>query len=202
MFNETFIQIFNNVWPMCLITLTILVSLRVTYLLMYKPDYALYQELLKLLFIIYIMCLFYVVTFQDVSWSTSNFIPFKEILRYNVGSRSFFKNIAGNLIMFIPFGFFAGYYLKPKKVSPILLLSVLVSTIIETTQLLIGRVFDIDDIILNVLGGVLGYIIYSNIHWIEEHLPKALRKEWVYNIIMIVIIVIIVVYFGRIIIGG
>jgi len=169
---------------------------------MYKPDYALYQELLKLLFIIYIMCLFYVVTFQDVSWSTSNFIPFKEILRYNVGSRSFFKNIAGNLIMFIPFGFFAGYYLKPKKVSPILLLSVLVSTIIETTQLLIGRVFDIDDIILNVLGGVLGYIIYSNIHWIEEHLPKALRKEWVYNIIMIVIIVIIVVYFGRIIIGG
>lgn len=202
MFNETFIQIFNNVWPMCLITLTIVVSLRVTYLLMYKPDFSLYRELLTLLFIIYIMCLFYVVTFQDVSWSTSNFIPFKEIFRYDIGSRAFFKNIAGNLIMFIPFGFFASYYLKPKKVGPIFLLSALLSTVIESTQLLIGRVFDIDDIILNVVGGLLGYLIYSNLHWIEEHLPKALKKEWIYNIIMIIIIVVIVVYFGRIIIGG
>ena len=37
----------------------------------------------------------------------------------------------------------------------------LVSISIETTQLLIGRIFDIDDIILNIIGGMLGYLIYK-----------------------------------------
>ena len=32
-----------------------------------------------------------VVTFQDVSWSTSNFTPFKEIFRYEIGDRLFYK---------------------------------------------------------------------------------------------------------------
>ena len=202
MFNETFIQIFNNVWPMCLIALTIVISLRVTYLLMYKTNFTLYKELLGLLFIIYVMCLFYVVTFQDVSWSKSNFIPFREIFRYNFGSRAFIKNIMGNLIMFIPFGFFASYYLKPRKIKPIFLLSVLLSTVIETTQSVIGRVFDVDDIILNIIGGSVGYLVYSNIHWLEGRLPSFLKKDWVYNIIMVIIILAIIIYFGRIIIGG
>lgn len=34
------------------------------------------------------------------------------------------------------------------------------SVTVETTQLLIGRVFDIDDIILNIIGGIVGYGIY------------------------------------------
>lgn len=84
--------------------------MRITYILKYKVDFILYKELFSLLFVIYVMCLFYVVTFQDVSWSTSNFIPFKEIFRYEFGTKLFFKNVIGNMIMFVPFGFFVSYF--------------------------------------------------------------------------------------------
>ena len=50
--------------------------------------------MLALSFIIYILCLFQVVTFQDdTSWASNDFIPFKEILRYNITSRLFLKNV-------------------------------------------------------------------------------------------------------------
>ena len=35
-----------------------------------------------------------------------------------------------------------------------------ISVIIELIQLKIGRAFDIDDIILNIVGGILGYFLY------------------------------------------
>ena len=66
--------------------------------------------------IIYILCLFQIVTVQDtVYWSTNNFIPFKEIFRYEFGSKVFIHNIIGNIILFIPFGFFVSSILKTKK---------------------------------------------------------------------------------------
>jgi len=82
-----------------------------------KKQVVLYRELLSLLFVIYVLCLFYVVTFQDVSWSTSNFVPFQEMFRYDFGSRLFIKNVLGNMLLFIPYGFFMAYYLKIKKPS-------------------------------------------------------------------------------------
>ena len=113
-------------------------------------------------FIIYILCLFQVVTFtDDVTWASNNFIPFKEILRYNVTSRLFIKNVIGNMIMFLPFGFFISYYLENVKAIFNIILTLIASVAIEIVQLAIGRVFDVDDIILNVCGGLLGYFIYG-----------------------------------------
>ena len=80
-------------WPMIAIGVIIAVLLRTTYLIVNKQKLILHEELLKLCFIIYILCLFYAVTFQDVSWSSHNYIPFKEILRYDLGSSLFYKNI-------------------------------------------------------------------------------------------------------------
>ena len=140
-------------------------------------------------FIMYVIALFEVVTFQDVSWSSSNFIPFKEMLRYEFGTKLFFKNVVGNMIMFIPFGFFTSYFLKLKKIYSVFILTLLTSITIETTQLLIGRVFDIDDILLNILGGLIGYFIFKIIYKI-----KFLKKESIYNIIISVILILIVLY--------
>ena len=42
------------------------------------------------------------------------------------------------------------------------------SVSIESTQLIIGRIFDIDDIILNIIGGMLGYGIYFILQKIGE----------------------------------
>ena len=194
MFDITVKNILANTWPMILIITIILSSLRIAYILKYKEKFKFYEEMLKLGFIIYIMSLFYVVTFQDVSWSTSNFIPFKEVFRYQLFSERFFRNVVGNLIMFMPYGFFVSYFLKLDQKRQIFLMSLLVSVTIEVTQLIIGRVFDVDDIMLNVCGGMLGYFVYRLIHKFKSKLPNFFKNEIFYNIVVTLLIGIILIY--------
>ncbi|MGI6325309.1 MAG: VanZ family protein [Bacilli bacterium] len=157
-------MVIEDTWPMIAIASTIIVSIRLVWLYRHKKVIVYHHELLSLLFLWYILILFQVVTFQDVSWSTSNFTPFKEIFRYEIGDRLFYKNVVGNFMMFVPFGFFVSYYLKFKKIYEILLMSLIASTTIEYIQLVIGRVFDVDDIILNLGGALIGYIVYRVIY--------------------------------------
>lgn len=188
--SSTIQGVINFTWPMVVISAIILVSFRICYLIKSKQKLVLYKELSMLIFGIYILCLFQVVTFQDdVSWATNNFIPFKEIMRYNITSRLFFKNVLGNMIMFLPFGFFVSYYLKSEKLTLPLFLILIASISIEVVQLLIGRVFDVDDIILNILGGLLGYGIYYILRRIGERLPNFVRKEWFLNTLSVVILI-------------
>lgn len=176
-------------WPMVLISCVVIVSLRVSYLIKNHEKFVIYKELLSLSFLIYIMCLFQVVTFQDdTTWSSNNFIPFKEIMRYNMGSRLFFKNVIGNMVMFLPYGFFVSYYLDNKKLSLTFTLTLITSVAIETVQLIIGRIFDIDDIILNVIGGTLGFYIYHTFDMIGNKFSKVLKNEWFLNILSILVL--------------
>lgn len=198
MFETTIVNILSNIWPMVVIFTVILVSYRLVYLKKYQEKFVLYKEVLLLAFIIYIMSLFYVVTFQDVSWSTSNFIPFKEIFRYDFGSFKFMKNVIGNMIMFLPYGFFISYFLKLEKKKTVICLSIIVSLAIEVTQLLIGRVFDIDDIILNICGGLCGYFMYRFLVTIKNHLPKFLKNDVAYNVVIIIAISLAIWYLYQI----
>lgn len=180
-------------WPMILISVIILVSFRVIYLIKNKEKMVLYKELLMLSFIIYILCLFQVVTFQDdTSWASNNFVPFREILRYNITSKLFIKNVLGNMIMFMPFGLFASLYLKVEKINLPLMLTIIASVSIETVQLVIGRVFDVDDIILNVIGALLGFAIYRLIYKFNNKIPEKYRKNWLLDIIIVIIIILVV----------
>lgn len=194
MFKSAITEIVNNVWPLLVIVSVIVISLRIAYIIKYKPKVIFYKEMLMFGFIIYVLCLFYVVTFQDVSWSTSNYVPFKEMFRYTIGSRMFFKNVIGNMIMFLPFGFFVAYFLKLNKARYILLLSLIVSVTVETIQKSIGRVFDVDDIILNVIGGLFGFIIFKFIYFLKSKSPEFLKKDIIYNIIIVVIIALMIAY--------
>ena len=194
MIRQSLLEIIGEVWPTILISSVIAISMRITYVVKNKQEFIFYKELLSFVFIIYVLCLFYVVTFQDVGWSSSNFIPFKEMFRYNIGSRLFIKNVLGNIIMFAPYGFFASYYLDLKKPKSIIILVLLVSASIETTQLLIGRVFDIDDIILNTVGGILGFYFYRSLDTINSHLPNILKKPFIYNIMIIILSVLFMLY--------
>lgn len=180
----------NFTWPMIIISIVILVSFRMAYLIKNKQRLVLYKELLMLSFIIYILCLFQVVTFQDdVTWSSNNFIPFKEIFRYNIGSRLFIKNVIGNMILFLPFGFFISYYLNVDNYKLTLLLTIIASVSIEIVQMCIGRVFDIDDIILNICGSIVGFIIYFNLNKLGDKLPKVLKAEWFLNIVSVILLI-------------
>lgn len=183
------LNMLDTTWPMLVISCLVATVLRITYLVTNGKKFVLYEELLKLFFIIYILCLFQIVTAQDVSFGGVNIIPFKEIFRYEAGTYLFYKNILGNVLLFLPFGFFVGYFIKVKKVSVMLLLSFIVSISIETTQLAIGRVFDVDDVILNVLGGLIGFLLYKLLNKI---IPEKLKKNWILNIIIIVLIILVV----------
>ena len=146
-------------WPMVIICVLTLSSIRITDIVKNKKPFVLYKEIFLLFFLIYILCLFQIVTFEDQSLfiSSNNLVPFKEIMRYKVGSRLFIKNVIGNVVMFIPYGIFASLYAKLDKPFHALCLVFFASVTVETTQLLIGRVFDIDDIILNLLGSLIGW---------------------------------------------
>ena len=192
---RNFRELIELTWPMVLVSIVIVVAIRVCFLIKNKKHLVLYRELIMLSMIIYTLMLFQVVTNQDVvSWSSNNFIPFKEMFRYKLGSALFFKNVLGNLIMFLPFGFYVAYTLRPAGKKVVLILSFMASLTIEVVQLSIGRVFDVDDIILNVIGGILGYFFYVSLNAIKNHLPKFLQSDFIYNIICIIILIIAVIY--------
>lgn len=75
-----------------------------------------------------------------------------------------FYTVVFNLIMFIPFGMYLRYYFKC-SFKKTLLLSFLLSLFFEFTQLtgLYGiysrpyRLFDVNDLMINTLGGIIGY---------------------------------------------
>lgn len=187
---KTIQSVIDMTWPMLLISVVVVVSLRITYLIKNRKHFTLYQELLALSFIIYILCLFQIVTFQDtVSWSSNNFIPFREIFRYHIGSRLFLKNVLGNVLLFMPFGFFSSYYLKFRKPWVILGLTLVTSFSIEVVQMAIGRVFDVDDILLNIVGGYLGYLIYYVISKIGDRAPDFLKNEIFLDAVSIIILI-------------
>lgn len=192
MIEQTLKDAVSNNWPMLLIFTVVIVTIRITYLVVHKDKFVLYKELFMLAFLIYAMLLFYVVTFQDVNYGTNNFIPFKEILRYKVGSKVFMRNILGNILLFVPFGLFVSHYIKNKKMYPILLISVLVSCSIEFAQTKIGRTADIDDVILNTLGGVIGYFIYKFSDKLIKKLPNFMKNQIFLDILCLVIILIII----------
>lgn len=193
MFNIEVKNILGNIWPMILIITVILSTYRLVYIIRNKEQFVFYEEIMKLGFVIYVMCMFYVVTFQDVSYSP-NFTPFKEIFRHPIFSANFNKNVFGNLMMFLPYGFFISYFLHLDKKRVIFFLSLIVSFTIEITQLQIGRVFDVDDIILNIMGGFFGYFLYRMCSNIKSKLPKFLNNNIFYNTITTVVICLIIYY--------
>ena len=126
------------------------------------------------LFACYLILLLYFLFFSELMGRTPeqtcyryNLIPFREILRFIryrhvVGFHAFFINVIGNIIAFMPMGFFLPA-VTGKKLNgiQILLLSFLFSLSVETVQLLTRLgCFDVDDLILNTLGGFLGYLVY------------------------------------------
>ncbi len=195
MIKSALLKTLNNIWPMITIFVVVLTSIRMMYFINNKKEkFVLYKELMGLVFIIYVLFLFYIVTFQDNNFGFSNYVPFNEILRHSVNSKLFFRNVIGNILLFMPLGWFITYYIKTSKVYYALILSIIISLSIELIQLYIGRVFDIDDIILNVFGGVLGYVLYMILYKIKSKLPKVLQSNWFLNMCIILIFIAFILY--------
>ena len=196
MIRDTFYDIIGFAWPTIVIFLTIVIIMRFAYLFSNKKEFVFYKEIFLLLFLGYSLLLFELVTEKDVNIpSGTNFIPFTEIFRYEFGSKLFLQQVIGNIILFIPFGYFATYYIKVKKPLNILIVVLLSSGVIETVQYFIGRSFDIDDIILNTIGGLIGFLIYRVLDAVRKVLPSFFQRELFYNILTFVLLVLAILYF-------
>ncbi len=193
----------NGSLPMLAIFLVIMITTRITYIIVNKEKFSFSKECFTLFFICYILLLFQLVTGSDISaYGGINYIPFTEIFRYEVGSKMFILNVIGNIAIFIPFGYFISHYLKTKKHIPIFCITLITSLCIEFVQLYIGRSFDIDDILLNCIGGMLGHACYLLLDKINDHLPEFLKSEIFYSILCIIIMVLAFLYLkGHIKIG-
>lgn len=195
MFLNTIKAILEDNSPVVVIFVVTLVSMRFFYLKNHKEKVSFYKEFFGILSIVYLFLLFQLLTKVELNQGSGyNLVPFAEIFRYEIGSKLFIFNVVGNILAFVIFGLIVSVYIKPKSVMAPFVISLLVSSTVEFVQLNIGRSFDIDDIILNVLGCVLGYLLYVGLSAIHKHLPKALQKEGIINVICLILIVIMVLY--------
>ncbi len=120
---------------------------------------------------------------KDIIWeglSTANFIPLKTIKMYiryysslpNIHS---FENLFGNIFVFAPFGFMLPMvYRKCRNVCILLINTFLFVLGIEVFQLFSAfGAFDVDDILLNCIGSLLGFFIYIMIEHIGNKMSTT-----------------------------
>ena len=96
-----------------------------------------------------------------------NLVFFREIRRFyeyrkTLGMKAFLLNTAGNVVCFLPFGFFLPVVTRfGERWYRTVFASFLMSLLIETLQLVfrIGS-FDVDDILMNLLGTILSAALF------------------------------------------
>lgn len=130
-------------------------------------------------FIVYMVALVYFLFFSEQMGRIPcgeykySLVPFREIKRYliyrrEIGLFNVVLNLAGNVICFVPFGLMLPIMSSRQRgVCKITILTFLTSLLIELIQLVskVGSC-DVDDIILNTLGGFLGYLLFAFCHWV------------------------------------
>lgn len=91
-----------------------------------------------------------------------NLIPFRFITEtWDMGVRKQITQTIANILMFLPLGFiFPVAFKKARTFYKTTICMLLFSFLIEFIQYFIGRSADIDDLILNTLGAMLGYFIF------------------------------------------
>ena len=141
------------------------------------------QPFWRFLFVLYLALMLWLLFGRSPGWTAG--LTYREILKNNISLKPFYtidnylnviKNypessyftqciieLAGNILLFIPAGWLLPRLFKAmRKFFPFLLTCVLSIVFVESLQLftLLGR-FDVDDIILNISGMLIGYIIYA-----------------------------------------
>jgi glycopeptide antibiotics resistance protein len=103
-------------------------------------------------------------TYDEYHWRSNNFVPFKTINFYlflaDINLNIRIENLAGNIIGFMPFGFILPLLAKKfQKLSTVTITTFCLSLTFELLQLIFEfGSFDVDDLILNTVGGILGFI--------------------------------------------
>ena len=141
-----------------------------------------------ILFVIYIGLLIYFLFLSEEYGRTSfdqrmyryNLTPFQEIKRFwiyrhRVGFWVSFLNLAGNVIGFLPFGFFLPILSRRLRDGVLVTMSGFgLSLLVESIQLIFKvGCFDVDDLILNTLGVLFGYLSF----WICNGIRRMIYEK-------------------------
>ncbi|OGG41356.1 hypothetical protein A2837_02460 [Candidatus Kaiserbacteria bacterium RIFCSPHIGHO2_01_FULL_46_22] len=93
-----------------------------------------------------------------------NFVPFKTILPYLFGYKGLIIagiNLVGNIVLLVPIGFLVPFVYQNITWKKTLALATATGLAIETMQVVLKvGIFDIDDVILNALGFMIGYFVF------------------------------------------
>lgn len=118
-----------------------------------------------------------------------NFVPFKTILPYLLGHKGLIIagiNLIGNIALLIPIGFLVPCINQKLNWKNSLFIAIISGLTIEMMQVVLGvGIFDIDDILLNTLGVMIGY-------WAFLIFARWLRSKNFRAIIAVTTIIIIV----------
>ncbi len=138
-------------------------------------------QVFKLLFLIYlgwVVCfVLYPIPMTLVKTTSNgeiNLVPVTHMLQDYHGAfemmgypirQQFYENYVGNIILFVPFGFFLPLISRFKTFGNIVIAAILFSVLIETLQFFaryvgVYRSVDIDDVLLNTAGAITGYFIF------------------------------------------
>lgn len=132
------------------------------------------RVLCLVLFILYSISIVYFLIFSDMfgrghgyeemRYNLTPFLEIKRFIKYRsyMTTTSVMLNLVGNVLAFVPFGMLIRW-VRGKKTGffTATLAAFTFSLCIELIQLITKLgVFDVDDIIMNTFGGMLGYIIY------------------------------------------
>lgn len=140
------------------------------------------KDILKIVFFLYMIVLIKVIVFKypvgelaaiTKTWKkdvilegldTANFTLFKTIKMYirYWGRLNSFENLFGNVLCFVPFGFMLPFLHRESRYWWVLLInSFLLVSAIEIFQLITAfGAFDVDDLLLNCFGSMLGFGLF------------------------------------------
>ena len=153
----------------------------------------------RLIFFLYLLIVLKVIIFKYPLWQlreiaagwekdvilegldTANFTLFKTIRMYIDYSYKLnsFENLVGNIVAFVPFGFLLPYVIKREKCFFIMLFQSFFLVVgIEVFQLFSAfGAFDVDDILLNCFGAVLGYLVYKAYEALNKRFESKQKKK-------------------------
>ena len=145
----------------------------------------------KVMFGVYIIFLTYFLFFAESTGRTFesrsyhyNLELFKEIGRFikychQLGAKAVLLNLVGDVVAFIPFGFFLPIlHVKCRSFLFTTFLSFEFSLMVETIQLVskVGS-FDVDDLLLNTIGGALGCLTFLCMNRIRRTYETKEKKR-------------------------
>jgi glycopeptide antibiotics resistance protein len=118
--------------------------------------------------------------FNDPHTGPGNFTPFKTIwplLNGRTNHLIALVNLLGNIVPFMPVGFLAPLVYRKMTWQKSLVLAIAVGLVMEGMEVVFRvGIFDVDDVLLNALGVMIGYGIFAVFvrRFRETHLDKKL----------------------------